>query len=412
MAYIISAQGVLFDTLEGPLAPHVASFATSIKEAGYRVGSMQGQVRLVGFFDRWLDKNKVPLRDVSAEHAERFLRDRARRRRPCRGDRAALAKCIAFLRDQKILSAPKIAIRPLSPAERCAQAYGRYLREDRALAKATIINYAPFIRAFLKDRFGNERVTLSRLSAGDVVRFVQRQAPRLHLKRAQLLTTALRSFLQYARYRGDITLDLAGAVPAVANWSMASIPRAIATDQVRRLLAGIDRGTAAGRRDYAILLLLARLGVRLSEVVSLDLDDIDWNASCLHVRGKGGRRLELPLSKDVGTAIALYLRYGRPQSTSRRVFLRCRAPIEGFRGASGVGSLVRHAIIRADISSPTKGAHQFRHALATQMLRGGASLSEIGTLLGHRSQETTKIYTKVDLDALRTLALPWPRGAR
>jgi site-specific recombinase XerD len=311
-----------------------------------------------------------------------------------------------------VIPVEKIRRRRLSPVEQRAQAFERYLREERLLAKATIVNYVPFIRAFLKDCFGSGPVRLSRLRAGDVVRFVQRQAPQLHLKTAKLLTTALRSFLRYARYRGDIRLDLAAAVPLVANWSMSSIPRAIAPDQVRRLLARINRHTAVGRRDYAILLLLARLGLRAGEVVFLELEDIDWKDGSLSARGKGGRRIQLPLPADVGEAIVAYLRHGRPRSTSRRVFLRAKAPIRGFLGPAAVGTIVRHALLRAGIDAPTTGAHQFRHGLATEMLRHGASLSEIGELLGHRSPETTKIYTKVDLDALRTLALPWPGGVR
>jgi site-specific recombinase XerD len=225
------------------------------------------------------------------------------------------------------------------------------------------------------------------------------------------MTTALRSFLRYARYRGDTTLDLAAAVPVVANWSMPSIPRAISADQTRQLLASINRQTAVGRRDYAILLLLARLGLRAGEIAFLELDDIDWGAGQLSVHGKSGQRNELPLPTDVGKAIAAYLQHGRPKSASRRVFLRARAPITGF-GRSGVGSLVRHSLQRAGIDAPTRGAHQFRHGLATQMLNHGASLSEIGELLGHRHPQTSKIYTMVDIKALRTLALPWPGGAR
>jgi site-specific recombinase XerD len=286
------------------------------------------------------------------------------------------------------------------------------LREARALAKATIVSYVPFIRAFFEDRFGHGQVGLSRLCAGDVVRFVQRQAPRLHLKRAKLMTTALRSFLRYARYRGEVTLDLAAAVPVVANWSMTSIPRAISADHVRQLLASIDKRTAMGRRDYAVLVLLARLGLRASEVAFLELDDIDWNTGRLSVRSKGAQRLELPLPTEVGKAIAAYLRRERAYSTSRRVFLRAKAPIRGFRGPCGIGSIVRHSLKRAGIHAPTTGAHQFRHGLATEMLRQGASLSEIGELLGHRHPQTTKIYTKVDIKALRTLALPWPGGVR
>jgi site-specific recombinase XerD len=226
------------------------------------------------------------------------------------------------------------------------------------------------------------------------------------------MTTALRSFLRYARYLGEVTLDLAAAVPIVANWSMTSIPRAISADHVRRLLASIDRHTALGRRDYAVLLLLARLGLRASEVAFLELDDIDWKTGRLAVRSKGAQRLELPLPTEVGKAIVAYLRHGRPLSTSRRVFLRAKAPIRGFQGPSGVGSIVRHSLKRAGINAPTTGAHQFRHGLATEMLRQGASLGEIGELLGHRHPQTTMIYSKVDLKALRTLALPWPGGVR
>jgi integrase/recombinase XerD len=201
-------------------------------------------------------------------------------------------------------------------------------------------------------------------------------------------------------------------VPVVPNWSMSSIPRAIAVDQIRQLLDSIDRHTSVGRRDYAILLLLARLGLRSGEVTTLELDDIDWKAGQISVRGKSGQRNELPLPEEVGRAIAAYLRNGRPRSKCRRVFLRARAPIRGFLGSSGVGSIVRHRIQRAGVEAPTRGAHQFRHGLATEMLRQGASLVEIGELLGHGSPETTKIYTAVDLEALRALALPWPGGVR
>jgi site-specific recombinase XerD len=311
-----------------------------------------------------------------------------------------------------VIPAEKRSVRRLTPAERWTHAFEQHLRDARGLARVTIVTYGPFIRRFLQARFGDGPVALSHLSARDVVRWVQRQAPQLHPKRAKLLTTALRSFLQYARYRGATTRDLAAAVPVVAAWSMTSLPRAIGADQVRQLLASIDRRTAMGRRDYAIVLLLARLGVRSGEVVQLELEDIDWTAGQLSVRGKRGRRSELPLPREVGAAIAAYLRRGRPASTSRRVFLRAKAPIRGFQGPCGVGSVVRHTLQRAGIQAPTTGTHQFRHGLATEMLRHGASLSEIGAVLGHHSPETTKIYTTVDLEALRTLAVPWPGGGR
>jgi site-specific recombinase XerD len=409
---VINDQVVLLRAPEGPLAGYIASFSEWASEQGYALCSLRQRIRIAAGFSRWLAAKAVRLRSVSSEHCARFLRSRARRQQIREGDATALKQLLDFIRHRGVIPAEKTHRRRPSPVERCAQAFERYLREERILAKATIVNYVPFIRQFLRDRFGNGPVRLSRLCAGDVVRFVQRQAPRLHLKRAKLLTTALRSFLRYARYRGDIRLDLAAAVPLVANWSMSSIPRAISPDQVRRLLAHINRRTAVGRRDYAILLLLARLGLRSGEVAFLDLDDIDWEAGSLSVHGKGGRRTQLPLPADVGEAIVAYLRHGRPRSTSRRVFLRARAPIRGFLGPCAVGSIVQHALQRAGIDAPTMGAHQFRHGLATEMLRQGASLAEIGALLGHRSPETTKLYVKVDLDALRALALPWPGGVR
>jgi len=412
MKCVINNEVVLSRAPEGPLAAHIGAFAESRSEQGYALDSIHRQVLLAACFSHWLKQKGVALRHISSDHPSRYLRCRARQVRPCPGDAAALRHLIEFLRRKGVIAAERRSARRLTPAERCAQAYGQHLSEARALARATVVNYVPFIRGFLRDRFGDGPVMLSRLSACDVVRFVQRQAPRLHLKRAKLLTTALRSFLRYVRYRGEVTLDLAAAVPVVANWSMPSIPRAIEADHVRQLVASIDRRTAIGRRDYAILLLLARLGLRSGEVAFLALDDIDWKAGQVSVRGKGGQRTALPLPAEVGDAIAAYLRHGRPRCTSRRVFLRSKAPVRGFLSQCAIGSIIRHALQRTGIQAPTTGAHQFRHALATQMMRHGASLTEIGELLRHRSPQTTMIYAKVDLKALRTLALPWPGGAR
>jgi integrase/recombinase XerD len=412
MKYIVNDDVVLSRPLAGPLSAHIDAFAQWSRDQGYAWASRYRQVLLAACFSRWLGQQAVSVRRVSAEHQARYLQFRARRIQVHREDATALGQFLVFLRNEGVIPAEKKAPRRLTPVEHETQAFETYLRNERVLAEPTIAYYVPFVRGFLTARFGKNRVTLSRLCAGDVGRFVQRQAARLHLKRAKLLTTALRSFLHYARFRGDIVLDLAAAVPTVANWSMSSIPRAIPADAVRQLLASISRRTAVGRRDYAILLVLARLGLRASEVVHLELDDVDWNAGQVSVRGKGGYRTALPLPADVGEAIAAYLRRGRPQSTCRRLFLRVRAPIRGFLGPSAVGSIVRDALVRAGVSAPTTGAHQFRHGLATQMLRHGASLTEIGEVLRHRSPETTKIYTKVDLEALRTLALPWPGGGR
>jgi site-specific recombinase XerD len=411
MKYIVVDGVALSRPLEGPLAAHIGSFARWSTEQGYSLCSLNRQVLVAACFSRWLGQKRVGLRSVSLQHAERYLRYRARRVQINGGDAATLKHLIELLRREGVIPAQKRSVPHPRAIDRCAAEYERYLREERLLAAATILSYLPFVRCFLKHRFGNGTVRLSRLCPSDIVRFVQRQAHRLHPKRAKLLTSALRSFLHYVRYRGEVTADLAAAVPIVANWSMTSLPRAIEREHVHKLLSSIDRRTPIGLRDYAILLVLSRLGLRSGEVAFLELDDIDWNVGRLSVHGKSGRS-ELPLSAEVGKAIAIYLRRGRPVSTSRRVFLRARAPIRGFRGASGICSLVRHSLKRAGINGPHFGAHQFRHGLATEMLRQGASLSEIGELLRHRHPQTTTIYAKVDINALRTLALPWPGGVR
>jgi len=222
--------------------------------------------------------------------------------------------------------------------------------------------------------------------------------------------TALRTFLRYLQLRGDIAIDLAVCVPSVANWRLSTLPKFLQPHQVQSVLDQCDRQTHRGQRDYAILLLLARLGVRACEVVTLTLDDINWNAAELTIQGKGARRAKLPLPHDVGEALARYLKQGRPSCSSRRVFIRLRAPLQGFANSIAISTIVARALKKAGVDSPCTGAHLFRHTLATQMLHQGASLEEISQLLRHQSFNTTTLYAKVDLTALRPIAQPWPGG--
>jgi site-specific recombinase XerD len=403
---------VLARPLEDSLAAQVSGFGKWAREEGYAFSSQRQKVLLAACFSRWLGQQAISVSHVSSEHPTLYLRARASHAKVQRGDAATLRQFLDFLRCTGVVLAEKTPPPRLTPVEQAVLTFKRYLRDERILAEASIAHYVPFVHQFLADRFGDGPVRLSLMGAGDVVRFVQGQASRPHLKRAKLLTSALRSFLRYARYLGQVGCDLAAAVPTVADWSMQSIPRAIPADAVRRLLTSINRRTVMGSRDYAILLLLARLGLRASEVVRLELEDIDWNAGSIAVQGKGDRRSVLPLPADVGSAIAAYLGHGRPQSRSRHVFLRINAPIRGLMGPQAIAYVVRRNLAHAGIQAPSNGAHQFRHALATGMLHQGASLAEIGQVLRHRSPETTKIYAKVDLDALKGLALPWPGGAR
>ena len=410
MKYFINDEFALSRPPEGPVASYVIPFAEWLVDRGYGLVSTRNQVLMAAGFSKWLWQKGIELGDIGGDHPGRYLLDRAQR--PKLGDNAALRHLLAFLRSQNAIAEELEADHNPSLVEQHVLAYEQYLQDERALSRQTIINYRPVVRDFLNFRFSDGEVSLTQLRAVDVTNFVQKRISRLNMRRAKIITAALRSFLSYARYRGDITSDLAAAVPIVANWSLSSIPRAIGRNEVTRLLASIDRDTPVGCRDYAMILALARLGIRSSEVVSLELDDIDWVAGQIRVRGKNGQRHDLPLPADVGKAIVDYLRKSRPRNADCRVFLRDKAPIRGFSGPSGLGCIIRRSLKRAGIDSPTKGAHQFRHGLASEMLRGGASLGEIGEVLGHRHVQTTAIYAKVDLDALRTLALPWPGEAQ
>jgi integrase/recombinase XerD len=394
---------------DGPLGNYIGSFARRLTDQGYARYSIHYQLRLVAGFNRWLEQEGIPVSELTPEHIKRYLQYRAQRLRPRSGDAAPLERLLDLLWQDGAIEKKETPIRRTS-TQQVVDEFGLYLRQERALASATITYYLDFVGRFLIDRFADGKAELAALCAADIVRFVQDQAARLRPKRAKQMTSALRAFFQYARYRGDLNLDLAAAVPAVADWTKSSIPKFLPPDQIELVLAHCNRQTAIGRRDYAILLLLARLGLRGGEVAALMLDDIDWESGYISVCGKGRRQAQLPLPVEVGEAITAYLKNGRPSSADRRLFLRGRAPAIGFRGSVAISSLVMHALKRAGIKTPHQGAHLFRHSLATRMLGRGASLAEIGELLRHQSPQTTTIYAKVDLGSLRTLALPWPGG--
>jgi site-specific recombinase XerD len=390
------------------LGAYIDACAQQLMDQGYARTSVRYALQLVADFGRWLDRRRMRGQQVTAECLTNYLRDRSRRRRFRSGDAAILRRLLSLLIEQGIVvQAPPVEP---TPAERLVAEFRAYLERERRLAPSTVLHYLAFARCFLAQHFQDGEVRLDRLQATDVVGFVQREAARLHAKRAKMMTTALRSFLQYARYRGLIESDLRTSVPTVANWSMASLPNALSSDELQRLLSGCERETAVGCRNWAILLLLARLGLRAGEVVGLALEDLDWAAGELSIRSAGIPTDRLPIPQDVGVALANYLHHGRPVCASRRVFVRLRAPHRGFANSAAISSLVRRALERAGLDPAHKGAHLLRHTVATQMLRQGASLAEIGELLRHRCQQTTMIYAKVDLDLLRPLALPWPGG--
>ena len=393
-----------------PLGDQVVGFSEALHSQGYAKTSIREKLLLVERLNRWLEQRELGLGELDEGRVREFLRNHRRKYRPNRSVQATIVQLLRHLRTSWVLPPEQVTVTRGASAQ-VEEQYATYLREERGLARATVVNYIPLVHRFLVDRFGKGLASLGQLRADDAPRFVLRHAHAMSPGRAKLLVTALRSFLRFLHLRGETATDLAPSVPTVADWRLAKLPRFIPVEDVRRLLRACDRRTATGRRDYAVLLLLARFGLRAGEVAQMTLDDIDWEGGEMTVRGKGGRHDRLPIPDDVGEALVEYLHRDRPRCISRRVFICARAPRRGFSNSVAVCTIVRRAIDRAGLATPTKGAHLLRHSLATDLLRRGASLAEIGELLRHRSPETTALYAKVDFASLREIAQPWPGGA-
>jgi len=392
----------------GPLAQYFDIYLTRIERDGFMPSSVPCQAYAITRFSRWLQQKGIRPDDLDDKTAREFLS-----RDPGvvhHGERATVRRLVSILRELGVAKAE--APRLLTPVQTCVQEYRQHLVRDRGLSAASLPNYLSFVDQFLRERFSDGAMHLTELRAIDVITFLKAHAKKLSPGHAKLLVTALRGFLRYLLHQGKIETELAGCVLPVASWSFSGVPKSLPPGTVQRVLAGHDRSTPVSRRNYAILVLLARLGLRAGEIVGLNLEDFDWDNGVIRIRRKGSRWTQLPLPADVGAAVAEYLQSGRPQCASRRVFLRHRAPIRGFAHTICVSSIVRRTLIASGIDSERTGAHLFRHTLAGHLLRNGASLGEIGDILGHRSPNTTALYAKVDVAALRTIALPWPGGAR
>jgi site-specific recombinase XerD len=392
----------------GPLSRYIDSYVRLLKKEGYAPASVRDHVRVVVMFGESLQRSGCEIRDLNEAIAERFLCYEAKGQWHCAP--AALRRLLAMLR--RIGATRGKPTAPQNPAQQLTDDYWHFLLVERSLSVATAKGWLPFIDKFLFERFGAGKLKLSELNATDVTAFVQRHARRHSPSQARKLVTAMRSFLRYLRYKGLVDADLDTTVPTVARWALSSLPKYLPAVDVRRVLDHCDQTTSTGRRNYAILLLLARLGLRAGEVLRLNLEDIDWESARITIHGKGGVWAQLPLPADVGHAIAEYLHRDRPRCSCRRVFIRDRAPLVGFGVAHAISKIVQCALIKAGVESARKGAHLLRHSLATDMLQKGASLDEIGEVLRHKSPDTTAIYAKVELDALRSLALPWLGGVK
>ncbi|MCA1680406.1 MAG: tyrosine-type recombinase/integrase [Actinobacteria bacterium] len=390
--------------VEGPLAVFAAGFAAELIERGYRPRSVRVQLRLLADLSAWLAGEGREPAELTGDDAAVFLRGRRERVVDLTGARA-LGPLLGYLRGLGVV--PERLGWANTPVERLLADYRDYLERERGLAVGTVAGLQRVARLFLVERAEPLEEALRGLDAGEVTGFVMAQcrSGRLGAGASKNLTGGLRSLLGFLHVAGWTPVGLADAVPSVAGWRLASLPRGLASGQVARLLASCDRATGIGRRDFAILTLLSRLGLRAGEVAALELDDIDWRAGELTIRGKGSTVERLPLAHDVGDALVSYLRAGRPSSDLRLVFLPARAPLRPL-SSMAITAVVRYACDRAGVERV--GAHRLRHTIATELLAAGAPLAQIAPILRHASVSTTAIYAKVDRLALRALARPWP----
>ena len=402
----------LFRRLKSGLHGHfVERFAARLVEDGLvRLGTWRC-LNVVGGLLSWIESRRCALADIDERMVERYLRHRAGRQSIQPGDRAALKRWLSVLRDEGVIASA--ALPALTPHDRIFKEFDAYLRTERGLAPKSIVRHLPVIRRFLHEVCPAGDDDLGKIGQEDVICYIERHAQDWSPRTGKAMCWSLRAFLRYLHHRGLNQRALAGCVPSMRRWKLATLPTYLPAAEVQKALDGCDRATAIGRRDYAILMMLAKLGLRANEVATLTLDDIDWRAGEMLVRAKGRQRARMPIPPDVGAAVVAYLRDTRPKSSCRRLFVRTLAPHVGFASGCAITMIAKAALDRVGIKGCAhRGAHIFRHSLATELLRSGATLSEIGQLLRHESHDTTRIYAKVDIETLRTLSLPWPGGAQ
>jgi len=394
-----------------PLGPWLDSFVERLSGLGYTPGSCRLYVVLAADFGRWMADHDVPVAEIDESVIDAYVEQRkAQRERR----RAASTHLLAHLRAEGVAQ-PRPVLADLSPVTAHCQRYAAYMRKERGAAEGTIEGYVAVVRELLVQRFGADNMDLAALTASDIGDYLVRRAGTLSPKRVAYLATALRSFLRFLFVQGETPTDLTVATLTAQTRNPVSVPRYLSPADVDRLLDTCDPSTPAGRRNRAILLLLVRLGLRAGEVAALELDDIRWRSGEIVVHGKGNVVDRIPLLSAVGKAIALYLTNDRPaEAPTRRVFLRLCAPVRGLAGRGAVSTVVRVGLERAGLQPAARGAHLLRHTLGTRLIRAGASMTEIAEVLRHHSPGSAAVYAKVDFEALRALAQPWPSvgGAR
>lgn len=388
---------------------HIEAFLDHLRTARYSEVTLCKKRRVLSALSQWMKNKDIAVTDLDEGVIALFLK-RLRRSPVARVqfELSVFRMFLAFLRDESIVHLS--ATGDESAIAHIHARYVDYLRQDRGLAKNSVLVYAPFILDFLKSQdAGNGNILPDAFDAITIRNHLLACSKGRSGEYVRLMAIALRSFCHFLFLCGDTSRDLYESVPTVSKCRLSSVPTFLTPEQEEALIATANRSTPCGRRDYAILLLLARLGLRAGEIVTLELGDIRWRSAELVIHGKGQMVEHVPLLSDIGEALAIYLRDDRGTSASRRVFLRMWAPRIGLTGPAAIGHIVRLAFVRAGFRPACRGAaHLFRHGLATTMVRHGASMVEIAEVLRHRSQDSTAIYAKVAFEDLRSVARPWP----
>ncbi|MDP6423064.1 MAG: site-specific integrase [SAR202 cluster bacterium] len=398
------------------LAVSAGDLLLRFQDLGYADVTIIRYVRSIAHFGEWLDGKDLAPSDFSEELVSDFLDQhlprcqcRTRIDRDRKGVRAALGHLGGILRRSGLVPAVQDEQRLPADIQREVDRFDEHLSHARGAAAATRTCRRRYVGYFLVWRFGKAPVVPEDLSAQDIRRFLLDRSAVCGPGTVGVIATTLRSFLRYLVFRGHPVGHLINAVPGVAQWRKARLPQHLTIDQEERFLRGVDQTSALGRRDYAMFLLMCQLGLRVSDVAALTLDDIDWHTGTLAVRvGKSRRTHLVPLPTPVARAIVAYLRDGRPCSEDRHIFLRHRPPHGRATSTAVIRGAVRRAYKRSGLPSSWTGTHRLRHTAAARMLRRRATIKEIADVLGHRSIDTAAIYAKVDLEALREVVLPWP----
>jgi site-specific recombinase XerD len=390
-----------------PLGPYVDEFIKLLRNRGHSPGIISRKLFLVSEFNRWLIGKKIELKDLDHPKICQFILFRKKQISSFidGGDNATLNLLINILREHKA-----IPLKPpeSGPIELLLKDFTNYLFEEKGITLSTVRYYTWNVRKFLIFKYNKQnRLDFNDLGARDIHEFLLDNIKNRNRGYVKLICTSLRAFFRFLLFKGEISRDLSMHVLTVANWRNTSIPYYLKPHEIQMLLESCNLETFIGKRNYAILLLLARFGLRGCEIANLTLDDFDWGNAEMIIHSKG-KKSGFPIHEDIGKAIADYIKDGRPKCSTRRLFIRSYPPYKGFKNSSTVGAIVRSAIRYTGLKPPKAGCHLLRHTAANQMLRGGASLFQIGKILRHENVNTTSYYAKVDFQKLRTIVQPWP----